>query len=355
VRRLISVFINTYNHEQYIEQAIVSVLEQDFPIADTEILVIDDGSTDNTPSLIQKFVPRIRYVRKQNGGQVSAYNAALSELHGQIVAFLDGDDWWVKDKLTAVVKAFEANPRVAAVGHGYFEVYDGGPPREAFLPEKMCLLDLSTADAARFAAQGLVLLGTSRLSVRRQLLDRVGTLPKEIIFFDYPVFTLALGLGGALVLDQPLCYYRHHSANLYAPAAIDITAQRRKRERLGFLLNYLPQRLRGVGVSQDIIDALLELERVEYDRARLQFGEERGRWNVFRTEWERFRTYYEHAGPGYLLFQCVVGACALALPPRRFYQMLGWYSRNNLKRFRSILGDPKPKVPPTFFQRRPVA
>ena len=95
----ISVLIDTYNHERYIEQAIVSVLEQDFPREEMEIVVVDDGSTDSTPSIIEKFLPSVRYIRKKNGGQASAFNAACRSCSGSIVAFLDGDDWWAKEKL----------------------------------------------------------------------------------------------------------------------------------------------------------------------------------------------------------------------------------------------------------------
>jgi glycosyltransferase involved in cell wall biosynthesis len=351
---LVSALIDTYNHERFIEQALVSVLEQDLSLSDVEIIVVDDGSTDRTPEIVSKFGPRVRLIRKENGGQVSAFNFASPELRGQIVAFLDGDDWWAKKKLTTVAESFEANRGIAAVGHGYYEVFDEDPPRQMLLPEKTCLLDLSSTDAARFAAQGLVLLGTSRLSVRRHLLDRVGALPKEVIFFDYPVFTLALALGGALVLDQPLCYYRRHALNLYAPASEDLAARRRKQERLGFLVSYLPPRLVELGVPRDIVEAFLESERIEYDRVRLQFGDEHGRWNVLRTELRRFRASYKRPSIGYRLFECAVGLCALALPPQRFYGLLDWYSRNNISRFRDILGKPDPKVPPTFFQRRPL-
>ena len=88
----------------------MSALEQDFPREEMEIVVVDDGSTDSTPSIIQKFLPSVRYIRLTNGGQVAAYNATLPELNGRIVSFLDGDDWWAKEKLTAVAEAFERNP-----------------------------------------------------------------------------------------------------------------------------------------------------------------------------------------------------------------------------------------------------
>ena len=169
----ISVLIDTYNHERYIEQAIVSVLEQDFPREEMEIVVVDDGSTDNTSSIIEKFLPRLRHIRKANGGQASAFNAAIPELRGSIVAFLDGDDWWAKQKLSVIAETFVANPEIAAVGHGFYEVRDTEPPHEMFIPAKTCRLDVSSADAARLANAGLTMLGTSRLSIRREILNRL--------------------------------------------------------------------------------------------------------------------------------------------------------------------------------------
>ena len=351
---VISVLVDTYNHERYIEQAIVSVLEQDFPAGEMEILVVDDGSTDRTPEIVRKFVPRVRYLRKENGGQASVFNACIPELRGRIVSFLDGDDWWEKEKLSAVAETFERNPGIAAVGHGFYEVRDNEPPREMFVPAKTCRLDLTTVEAARFADAGLTLLGTSRLSVRREVLNRIGPVPHEVVFFDAPIFYLALALGGAIILDRPLCYYRQHSHNLYAPLAMDAATLRRRHERLGFLLSYVPPRLAEFGVAPEVIEALIESPRIGFERDKLRFGGGT-RWQVFRTELRRFRTAYKRPSPGYMLFQCAVGACALLLSPRSFYQLLAWYSRNNIKRFRDILGKPEPKVPPAFFQRRPVA
>ena len=73
-----------------------------------------------------------------------------------------------------MAEAFERNPGIAAVGHGFYEVRDNEPAREMFVPAKTCLLDLSSVEAARLADAGLTLLGTSRLSVRREILNRIG-------------------------------------------------------------------------------------------------------------------------------------------------------------------------------------
>jgi len=119
MRPLITALVDAYNHECYIEQTLVSVLEQGLSSTELEIVVVDDGSTDKTPEIVRKFEPRVKHVRKANGGQASAFNAGFAAAHGEIVATLDGDDWWAKGKLSAVVSALEANPIVAAVSHGY--------------------------------------------------------------------------------------------------------------------------------------------------------------------------------------------------------------------------------------------
>src|SRR5271154_6553192 len=119
---LITVLIDTYNHERFIEEAIVSVLEQDFPAADMEILVVDDGSTDRTPAIVHKFASRVRYLRKENGGQASAFNFGIPLAQGEIVAFLDGDDWWAKPKVSRVMEILSSRPDIGVVGHGIYQV-----------------------------------------------------------------------------------------------------------------------------------------------------------------------------------------------------------------------------------------
>src|SRR5271155_2020143 len=98
-RLFVSALIDTYNHESFIEQAVVSVLEQDFPAAEREIIVVDDGSSDRTVEIVRKFEPHLRLLRKANGGQASAFSGGIPECKGELVAFLDGDDWWAPGKL----------------------------------------------------------------------------------------------------------------------------------------------------------------------------------------------------------------------------------------------------------------
>jgi glycosyltransferase involved in cell wall biosynthesis len=121
----VSLLVDTYDHERFIEEAIASVMAQDFPRSEMEIVVVDDGSTDRTPEIVRKFGPQVRLLRKANGGQASAFNAGIPETRGEIVAFLDGDDWWAKNKLTRVAEAMRADPDVGIVGHGILVVRDG--------------------------------------------------------------------------------------------------------------------------------------------------------------------------------------------------------------------------------------
>lgn len=351
---LVSALIDTYNQGRYVEQALVSVLEQGLSPSELEIVVVDDGSTDNTPSIVEKFVPRIRYLRKKNGGQASAFNAAIPETHAPIVAFLDADDWWAPGKLRAVLDAFEQNPGIAAVGHGFFEVRGDEATDELVVPRQTCRIDLATEDAARLSDVGGYFLGTSRLAVRRAVLERILPIPEELVFHaDAPILVLALALGGAILLDHPLCYYRLHSDNLSQFKTDDPAKLRRKYEIVACYLEMIPRRLTEAGVSQKIIDVLLEGARADTERHELRtVGGSRLR--TFRAQMKSFHSEYKNPTLGYVLFKRLVAAAALVLPARRFYQLHDWYGRRNLKRLRGMIGSAELAHPQAFIQRRKI-
>ncbi len=109
----VSVVIVAYNKANTIRAAIQSVLAQTY--TDFEILVVDDGSTDNTAAEVAPFGSRVRYLPKSNGGTGSARNLGIAQARGEFVAFLDGDDLWLPRKLELQMGAFEREPSILAV------------------------------------------------------------------------------------------------------------------------------------------------------------------------------------------------------------------------------------------------
>lgn len=102
----VSVILPTYNCRQWLPQAVESILRQTF--GDFELLIVDDGSTDGTADIVAAFTdPRIRYLRKPNGGAASARNFGLDHAAGEFIAFLDADDAWPEEFLAAMLAAIE--------------------------------------------------------------------------------------------------------------------------------------------------------------------------------------------------------------------------------------------------------
>jgi glycosyltransferase involved in cell wall biosynthesis len=175
----VTVLIDTYNHERFIEEAIVSVLNQDFPTHEMEILVVDDGSTDSTPEIVRRFETRVRLLRKKNGGQASTFNVGIPEARGEIIAFLDGDDWWAPDKLRIVLNAFEKNPGTGTVGHAIIEVDSIANCSTSLTPGMTGYFDLASTEGAQDFRNFMAFLGTSRVSIRKTSSARYCRFPKH--------------------------------------------------------------------------------------------------------------------------------------------------------------------------------
>jgi len=336
MKPLITALVDTYNHERYIEQALVSILEQGLSLAELEIVVVDDGSTDQTPSIIQKFVPRVKHVRKKNGGQASAFNAGFAEARGEIVAFLDGDDWWAKEKLLTVADALERHPAVAAVGHGHYEFHEATNETQLRVPRRQTLISMADREATRVAARERRFLLPSALTVRRKVLEWIMPIPEEMVFIaDVPLQAAALVMG-TLILDQPLFYYRYHAQNLYSIDPKDDAKLCRKYEMTELVCERLSRRLVELGVPEESVSEFLAGVWVEAKRFRLgRFGG--SRQDAFRTEMEAFRATPLNPSVGYRLFRYFTLGAALLLPARSFYKVRNWYAEKNLGRYRDRL------------------
>jgi len=110
---LVSVVITVFNGEKYLREAVESVLAQTY--GSFEVILIDDGSTDNSAAIAKNFSSQLRYFYQENRGQGFAMNRAIELSIGSFLAFLDADDLWKEDKLLRQMAAFDDNPDVDMV------------------------------------------------------------------------------------------------------------------------------------------------------------------------------------------------------------------------------------------------
>lgn len=333
----LSVLIDTYNHERYIEQAIISVLEQDFPASDMEVVVVDDGSIDQTPEIVRKFIPRVRLLRKKNGGQASAFNAAFPEVKGEIVSFLDGDDWFAPGKLTAVMNALEQHPEAASASHGYVEFHEATAQQIARTPSHIGLVDLFRPEIAASFFDGLsncVQMGA--LTARKSTWNHVHPIPERLIFCgDNPIVMASLAKG-TYILEQPLFYYRFHSSNLCATSHDDPERARRRFDIYQTMVEIMEPLLARTGVPDDSVAALLRPYWCGYRRSYLyQYGG--SRLDTFRTELSGIKIETQQTSARYRLFRYAILAASLMLPARQFYKARTWYQQRNLGLIREHL------------------
>ena len=110
---LVSVVIPSYNRSQYIAETIESVLTQTY--RNIEVIVIDDGSTDNTSEVVDRYLPRIKYVRQNNSERGASRNHGLRLANGDFISFLDSDDLWLPEKLAKDIEIFDKSPKAGIV------------------------------------------------------------------------------------------------------------------------------------------------------------------------------------------------------------------------------------------------
>lgn len=199
---LVSVVVATYNMGHYLPNAVRSALAQTYP--KLEVIVVDDGSTDDTSAVVQPLLadPRVRYVPKPNGGQASAKNRGIQEARGEFVAFLDSDDAWEPDKLALQIPLFLASPRVGVVYARYVEMDEQGR-----------LGQVSTNEFHRGQVSGPMLvfnfIGFSTSVVRRECFSRLGVFRDDLgMGIDYELWLRLSTAWDFDFVDRPLVRYR---------------------------------------------------------------------------------------------------------------------------------------------------
>lgn len=226
---LVTIITPTYNHEDYIGQCIESVLSQTY--THWEQIIIDDGSSDGTAEVIAQYSdPRIRYIRQSNVGiwrLKETYNRALKEARGNLIAILEGDDFWPPDKLEKQALAFEHKDVVLSCGIGV-QVDSKGIAFDA-APENVKSLSLLSREEA---LRKLILsnfITACTVMCRKEALQYGGGFQQASYtpFVDYPTW-LELCLHGKIaILDEIMGYYRRHDDQVSNQLPVDMVNGRR--------------------------------------------------------------------------------------------------------------------------------
>jgi hypothetical protein len=322
---LFSVVIDTYNHESFIEKAVSSVLAQTFPASEREIIVVDDGSTDRTVQMLQPFESQLRIIRKQNGGQASAFNAAIPGCRGEFIAFLDGDDWWAPNKLQVIADTVAQDRSVGMIGHAFEMVSDDAPSQIISLGQKLHISLKDAASANIFRLQRCY-FGTSRLILRADVARKCLPVPESLVFeADEYLFTVAAALTGGVILPDALTCYRLHSSNLFIKSGSSVEGERRKQNVLASLAAELQRILPTLGLPSASIETVVQI--VELEAAQLRLKLDGGwSWETVSTESQIYRIQHPQASWRSSAFRMLSMLPALILPPRSFYALRRWLS-----------------------------
>ncbi|MGH9758282.1 MAG: glycosyltransferase family 2 protein, partial [Candidatus Acidiferrales bacterium] len=314
----------------------------DFPSADVEILVIDDGSTDRTPEIVRKFEPRVRLIRKPNGGQASAFNAGIPQARGEIIAFLDGDDWWAPNKLTRVVGILDEHPEIGVLGHGFDQVDSVLGQTTPTLPQGSREIGFASLDDTAFFRRMMCFFGTSRVVIRKRIAECALPVPESIVIeADEFLSIMSIAYSKAILVPDSLTFYRLHEDNLYQIRSADPRKLRRMHDAIGALARELPPRLARALIAPEAIRILVGTLEGAMKKLKLQI-EGGSPWETFQVERAERRYFYSDSPLGYRFFELLSLGLTLMMPPRRFYQLRNWYGSSLLRKWRGLLGEPIP-------------
>jgi glycosyltransferase involved in cell wall biosynthesis len=197
---LVSIITPSYNQAPFLEQTMLSVLEQDYP--HIEYIVIDGSSTDNSVEIIKKYANRLTYwVSEKDSGQAEAINKGFVRAQGEILAWLNSDDYYMLNTVSVAVRCFEQHPEVVMV-YGDMLAVDGDGNTINLLKYKQ----LSLEDLLCFQ-----IIGQPSVFFRRSALEKAGMLEPTFHFMlDHQLWIRLAQQGGILHIPQIWSAARYH-------------------------------------------------------------------------------------------------------------------------------------------------
>lgn len=258
--RIVSVIIPAYNAAWCVCRAVDSVLAQDF--RDYELIVVDDGSTDDTAAVLAAYGDALRVVGKPNGGLSSARNAGINVARGEYVAFLDADDWWLPTKLSRQVAFMEARPELLFCSTTTMVQ----TPEGRRLADWRCGRSDRPALECIFALNAHVAGSGSAVLARREAFARAGGFDESLRSLeDIDMWMRLAALGGYACIDEPLAVIEKSadsmSGNLDVMRAAAMQVMRKNRA-------LLPDGLRGDFWREAFASMLTDYAKWAYRKGR---------------------------------------------------------------------------------------
>ena len=209
MKPFVSVVMAAKNYARFLPAAVESVRTQTF--TDWELVIIDDGSTDDTPAAVQPFLsdPRVRYFRSDRLGQSRAKNLGIGLSRGEYIAFLDADDAWLPTKLEKQLTLFEGRPEIGVVYCRRKLMDEAGkilPAKPQAAMHRACVL-------TEMFVQNFVCFSSAM--VRRRVFEHVGSFdPLWDLSIDYDLWLRVARHHGFDFVDEELVLYRTGHGNL---------------------------------------------------------------------------------------------------------------------------------------------
>lgn len=196
---LVSVLIPTYNYGRFLKQCLESVVNQTYK--NIEVIIVDDGSTDNTKQIIQEY-PVVRYYYQNNSGVSVARNRLLKEARGEYIAFIDADDYWTEDKIEKQISYLQNHPdedMVFSICRNFFD-------NEQVANNKK----------AQFLAQTDFLAGIPSALIKKEIFDKFGFFEDDMEYGEDSEWLMRVRLHGIKSgrIDEVLYFRRLHGNNI---------------------------------------------------------------------------------------------------------------------------------------------
>lgn len=213
----VTVLIPTFNYAKYILQAIKSVESQSYPSSLIDILIIDDGSTDNTADIVTSYKSSlpITYFYQQNLGKAAATQKGIELSKGDIIFNLDADDYFLPHKIETIIKIYDSNSSITFIGHPAIiedEALDS--KAKEIIPKSIIDKIIQGPELINFFLENRILFGGgSTFSAKTSSLKKNIISPKVDMYIDeYLIFT-ACSYGNAYISSNCLSIWRIHGKN----------------------------------------------------------------------------------------------------------------------------------------------